>query len=185
MKTKEHICQVYDFVSIREAIMEKKEEEAKQLEQDNITLDLFTIRDMILNGFDPSSTEDLIKYGLIPEFIGRLPLVASIDNLSRDDLIKILTKPKNALLKQYAKMFELDNVELVFKESALRAVAEKALKRASGARGLRAVMEEVLLDVMFEIPSNPEIEKCIINKEAVTKNMPATLVKEEKDVVSI
>src|SRR6202000_2425446 len=103
--------------------------------------------------------EDLIKYGLIPEFIGRLPVVASVTNLDMDSLVKILSEPKNALVKQYTRLFEMDNVELEFSEDALEAVADQAILRGTGARGLRAIMEEVLLPVMFDVPSDDGIAR--------------------------
>ena len=103
--------------------------------------------------------EDLIKFGLIPEFIGRLPVVASVTSLDKDALVKILTEPRNALVKQYRKLFEMDGVELEFTEDALEAVADQAILRGTGARGLRAIMEEVLLPVMYDIPSRDDVAK--------------------------
>jgi ATP-dependent Clp protease ATP-binding subunit ClpX len=122
--------------------------------------------------------EDLIKYGLIPEFVGRLPVVCAIHNLKKEDLVEILTKPKNALVKQYKKFFEYDGVDLVFSEDALLAIAEKALSRASGARGLRSVLEGILLNVMYELPSQTNVSKCVITKDVVEKNIEPTLVTE-------
>lgn len=122
--------------------------------------------------------EDLLKYGLIPEFIGRLPVISAVDNLTENDLVKILTEPKNALVKQYKKFFEYDNVELVFTEGALKAIARKSLKRASGARGLRSVLEEILLNTMYELPSLRNIDKCVVTKEIVAKNLDPALVTE-------
>ena len=113
--------------------------------------------------------EDLLKYGLIPEFVGRLPVISAIHNLTDKDLMKILTKPKNALIKQYKKFFEYDNVELVFTDDALTSIARKALKRAGGARGLRAVLEGILLDVMYDLPSRENVTKCVITKEVLDK----------------
>lgn len=113
------------------------------------------------------SPEDLLKFGLIPEFIGRLPVMASLEKLTKDDLIRILTQPKNALVKQYQKLFEIDNIELEFTEDALEAIAEKALSRETGARGLRSIIEEVMLDVMYEVPSRYDISKVVITKENV------------------
>jgi len=120
--------------------------------------------------------EDLIKYGLIPEFIGRLPVVCAIHNLKDADLVEILTKPKNALVRQYKKFFEYDNVELVFSKDALMEIAKKALSRASGARGLRSVLEGILLNVMYELPSQTNVSKCVITKDVVKKNIKPTLV---------
>ena len=111
--------------------------------------------------------QDLLKFGLIPEFIGRLPIVATLKDLDTEALIKILKEPKNALVKQYTKLFEIDGVELEFEDEALNAIVEKAIERKTGARGLRSIIEEIMRDIMFEIPSNPNIEKCIITKETV------------------
>ena len=111
--------------------------------------------------------EDLLKYGMIPEFIGRLPVVVSLDALDETALIKILTEPKNALVKQYKKMLELDGVELEFTPDSLQAIAARTVKRNAGARGLRAIIEQLLLDVMYEIPSRSDVKKCVITKEMV------------------
>jgi len=120
--------------------------------------------------------EDLLKFGMIPEFIGRLPILTSVENLDRPALIEILTEPKNALVKQYQKLFELDEVELEFSPEALEVVADLAIKRGTGARGLRAIMEETLLGVMYEIPSKPEVAKVIITPQVVMKEAAPTLV---------
>lgn len=120
--------------------------------------------------------EDLLKFGMIPEFVGRLPVITSVDALDHDALMQILTEPKNALTKQYQKLFELDGVELEFSPEALTAVAEQAIKRGTGARGLRAIMEEVLLTVMFDTPSRKDIARVIITAESVTEQAPPTLV---------
>ena len=120
--------------------------------------------------------EDLLKFGMIPEFIGRLPILTSVENLDRPALMQILTEPKNALVKQYRKLFELDGVELEVSNEALEVVADLAIKRGTGARGLRAIMEETLLGVMYEIPSKPEVEKVIITPEVVLKEAAPTLV---------
>ena len=113
--------------------------------------------------------EDLLKYGLIPEFVGRLPIIVTLDALDENALIRILTEPRNALVKQYEKLFELDGVSLEFSQDALKGVAEEALKRNTGARGLRSILEEVMLDVMYDIPSRNDIAKCIITKETIQK----------------
>lgn len=126
--------------------------------------------------FEQVTPQDLLKYGLIPEFIGRLPIVASLHSLDRQALIDILTKPKNALVKQYKKLFEIDGVELVMEEDALHAIADKALERKTGARGLRSIMEEILTDVMFEIPSKKNVEKCIVDREVVLSGREPTLI---------
>ena len=120
--------------------------------------------------------EDLLKFGMIPEFIGRLPIITSVENLDRPALMEILTEPKNALVKQYQKLFELDEVELEFSPEALEVVADLAIKRGTGARGLRAIMEETLLGVMYEIPSKPEVAKVIITPQVVLKEEAPTLV---------
>jgi ATP-dependent Clp protease ATP-binding subunit ClpX len=120
--------------------------------------------------------EDLIKYGLIPEFIGRLPVVASVTNLDMESLVKILSEPKNALVKQYTRLFEMDGVELEFTQDALEAIAEQAIHRGTGARGLRAIMEEVLLPVMYDIPSRDDVAKVVVTKETVQDNVLPTIV---------
>jgi ATP-dependent Clp protease ATP-binding subunit ClpX len=111
--------------------------------------------------------EDLIKFGLIPEFIGRIPIHTTLDKLSLDALVRILSEPKNALVKQYKKLFQLEGVELKFVDEALHAVAEAAVERKSGARGLRAILESIMLDIMYDIPSNPEIRECVIGKGVI------------------
>jgi len=113
--------------------------------------------------------EDLIRFGLIPEFVGRLPVLATLNELTEDELVSILTEPKNALVKQYRKLFQLEDVSLRFSDAALRAIAREALKRKSGARGLRSIMENIMLDIMYELPSQPEIQECIINEEVILK----------------
>jgi ATP-dependent Clp protease ATP-binding subunit ClpX len=123
--------------------------------------------------------QDLLKYGLIPEFIGRLPIVVTLRTLDKDALIKILTEPKNALVKQYQKLFEIDDVHLEIESEALEAIAEKAIARSTGARGLRSIIEEIMLDIMYEIPSSDDIEKTIITKDTVEKKSEPTIVKNE------
>jgi ATP-dependent Clp protease ATP-binding subunit ClpX len=120
--------------------------------------------------------EDLIKFGLIPEFIGRLPVVASVTNLDKESLVTILSEPKNALVKQYNRLFEMDGVELEFTADALDAIADQAIHRGTGARGLRAIMEEVLLPVMYDIPSRDDVAKVVVTKETVQDNMLPTIV---------
>ncbi len=124
--------------------------------------------------------EDLIKFGLIPEFIGRIPILATLNELSLEALVRILTEPKNALTKQYKKLFELEDVELKFTDEVLMAVAKAALKRKSGARGLRAILESIMLEIMYDIPSVPEIRECVINEEVVTKGEPPLLLYENQ-----
>ncbi|HTX69825.1 MAG TPA: ATP-dependent Clp protease ATP-binding subunit ClpX [Thermoleophilia bacterium] len=122
--------------------------------------------------------EDLLDFGLIPEFIGRLPVVSAVHNLDEGDLMRILTEPRNALTKQYQKFFQLDGVELVFAEEALGAIAGKALDRGTGARGLRSIIEESLMGVMFDLPSRTDVRKCVITKETIEKGIDPTLLTE-------
>jgi len=129
-----------------------------------------------LDLFGDVMPEDLLKFGMIPEFIGRLPILTSVENLDRAALMQILTEPKNALVKQYQRLFELDGVDFEISQEALELVADLAIKRGTGARGLRAIMEETLLGVMYEIPSKPEIEKVIVTPEAVRKETAPTYV---------
>ena len=126
--------------------------------------------------FSEVMPEDLIKFGLIPEFIGRLPVVASVTNLDKESLVQILSKPKNALVKQYTRLFEMDGVELEFADDALEAIADQAIHRGTGARGLRAIMEEVLLPVMYDIPSRDDVAKVVVTKETVQDNVLPTIV---------
>ncbi len=120
--------------------------------------------------------EDLLKYGLIPEFVGRLPVITSVNNLDESALIDILTKPKNALVRQYQRFFEFDGVELEFTGESLQAIAEQAILRGTGARGLRAIMEEVLLNVMYELPSREDVTKCLVDRDVVLNGVNPTLV---------
>lgn len=124
--------------------------------------------------------QDLMKFGLIPEFIGRVPAVVTLDLLKREDLVRILKEPKNAIAKQYKKLFELDDVELQFKEDAYEAIADKAVERKTGARGLRAIMESCMTDIMYEIPSDENIERCIITKEVVEEGYPPEIIYKKK-----
>ena len=125
--------------------------------------------------------QDLLKFGLIPEFIGRLPIIATLEELDREALIKIATEPKNALVKQYKKLLELDGVELEFTREALEAIVDKAIERKTGARGLRSIIEEIMRDIMYDIPSNPKIEKCTITKETVTDKKGPELTMNENN----
>ncbi len=120
--------------------------------------------------------EDLLKFGLIPEFVGRLPIIVTLDALDEDALVRILLEPKNALVKQYQKLLQMDGIELEFKEDAVRAIAREALKRNTGARGLRAIIEDLMLDVMYDIPSRSDITKCVVTKEVVLKHESPLLV---------
>jgi ATP-dependent Clp protease ATP-binding subunit ClpX len=131
--------------------------------------------------FSEVMPEDLLKYGMIPEFVGRLPVITSVRHLDRDALVQILTEPRNALVKQYKRLFELDSVELEFTEDALEAVADQAILRATGARGLRAIMEEVLLSVMYEVPSRKDVARVVITRDVVLDNVNPTLVPREAE----
>ena len=131
--------------------------------------------------FQEMLPQDLLKYGLIPEFIGRLPIIATLKDLDKEALIKIATEPKNALVKQYQKLLEMDDVMLEFKQEALEAIVDKAIERKTGARGLRSIIEEIMRDIMFEIPSTPNISKCRITKETVLdKKEPEVVIDENK-----
>jgi len=123
--------------------------------------------------------QDLIKYGLIPEFVGRLPVIATLEELSETALIRILTEPKNAIIKQYQKLFSFDSVKLKFTDTALTAIAKEAIKRKTGARGLRAILEDVMLDLMYEIPSQSNVKECLITEEVITKREKPLLIYEE------
>ena len=130
--------------------------------------------------------QDLLKFGLIPEFIGRLPIIATLEDLDREALIRISTEPKNSLVKQYKKLLEIDGVELEFTREALEAIVDKAIERKTGARGLRSIIEEIMRDIMYDVPSNPKIEKCTITKETVLENKgPELVINENKNVEPI
>ena len=131
--------------------------------------------------FSQVRPEDLVKFGLIPEFIGRLPLIASVNKLDQAALVQILTEPRNALIKQYQKLFDLDGVELEFTDDAVLAIADKAMERGTGARGLRAIIEEVLLNVMYDVPSREDIGKVVVTGEVVSDNVNPTLVPREDE----
>ena len=122
--------------------------------------------------------EDLMNYGLIPEFIGRLPVISAVHQLCRDDLVQILTEPRNALTKQYKRFFSFDRVDLAFADESLAAIADRALERETGARGLRTIVEAALMDVMFELPSRDDVVKCVVTRETIEKGLPPTLVTE-------
>ena len=126
--------------------------------------------------FERVLPEDLIEYGMIPEFVGRLPVVAALHQLDRDDLVRILTEPRHALAKQFARFFEFDGIELVFADDSLEAIAEKALARETGARGLRSIIESNLLDVQFELPSRQDVSKCVVTRESIEKGQGPILV---------
>ena len=120
--------------------------------------------------------EDLVQFGLIPEFVGRMPIISAVHQLDREHLVQILTEPKNALTRQYQRFFEYDNAELVFHDDALWAIADQALARETGARGLRSIIEGALTDVMFELPSRSDIAKCIVTRDAIERGVRPTLV---------
>ena len=133
--------------------------------------------------FDQLLPQDLLKFGLIPEFVGRLPIVTTLRELDRESLIKIITEPKNSLVKQYKKLFKYDNVELDFEKEALESIVDKAIERKTGARGLRAIIEDIMRDIMYEIPSNPKIEKCIITKETVENGeAPKIIINNNREI---
>ena len=133
--------------------------------------------------FKHAMPQDFIKFGLIPEFIGRVPVTVSLDSLDREALVRILTEPKNSLVKQYQKLFELDGVELKFDKDAVEAIAEKSLERQTGARGLRAIMENVMMDLMYKIPSDTSITECTITKELVQQKGFMDSIDEEEEVL--
>src|ERR1700677_4062344 len=134
------------------------------------------VRNVNTDQFGEVMPEDLLKFGMIPEFVGRLPVITSVHNLDRDALIQILTEPRNALVKQYRRLFELDGVDLEFTPDSLEAIADQANLRGTGARGLRAIMEEVLQSVMYEVPSRKDVERVVITREAVLENVNPTIV---------
>jgi ATP-dependent Clp protease ATP-binding subunit ClpX len=129
--------------------------------------------------FGQVEPEDLIKFGLIPELVGRLPVVATLSELSEDALMQILTEPKNALVKQYNKLFGMEGVELEIRPSALKAIAKKALARKTGARGLRSILEQSLIDTMFELPNSSNVEKVVVEESTIEENKPPLLVYRE------
>mgnify|MGYP001048047951 FL=1 len=138
------------------------------------------LEDNVLSYVEP---EDLIKYGMIPEFVGRFPIIATLEELNENALVEILTKPKNALVKQYQKLFSMDGVKLIFTDDALHAIAKKALERKTGARALRSILEDIMLDVMYIIPSEKGISECIINEEVVEKKSSPILIYKQKEKV--
>jgi ATP-dependent Clp protease ATP-binding subunit ClpX len=125
--------------------------------------------------------QDLLKFGLIPEFVGRLPVIATLDELDEDALVRILKEPKNALVKQYQKLLEMDRVSLKFTDDALVAVAQEAMKRKSGARGLRAILERAMLDLMYDLPSQKNVQECLINEDFIIKHAAPILTYETKE----
>ena len=141
------------------------------------------IRDRSNNSADEllaeAMPEDFVKFGLIPELIGRVPVVVALSGLDEDALIRILKEPKNSLIRQYTKLFEMDGVRFTVEEDALRAIAAKTVERKTGARGLRAIMEEIVIDAMFTVPSDPSVTECIVTKEVVTEGAPVKLIRRE------
>ena len=135
--------------------------------------------------FEQILPQDLLKFGMIPEFIGRLPIIATLKELNREALIKITTEPKNALVKQYKKLLKMDDVELEFEQEALEAIVDKAIERKTGARGLRSIIEEIMRDIMFDIPSNEKIEKCIITKDTVLNNAGPRIIENPNKVKKV
>jgi ATP-dependent Clp protease ATP-binding subunit ClpX len=129
--------------------------------------------------FSQVEPEDLIKFGLIPELVGRLPVVTTLSELTEEALIQILTEPKNALVKQYGKLFAMEGVELEIRPTALKAIAKKALDRKTGARGLRSIIEQSLIDTMFELPNSSNVEKVVVDESTVDENKPPLLVYRE------
>ena len=129
--------------------------------------------------------QDLIQYGLIPEFVGRLPVVATLSELDEDALVRILSEPKNAITKQYQRLFEMENVELDFRNDALHAVAKKAMERKTGARGLRTILEQVLLDTMYELPSAEDVTKVVVDEAVINGDAQPYLIYEGSDLKSV
>lgn len=128
-----------------------------------------------------TETQDLINYGLIPEFIGRLPVIASLNDLDEKSLIEILTKPRNALIKQYQKLFDIENVKLKFTKDAIAAIARESIKKKSGARGLRAILEDIMLDIMYEVPSKDNVEECVISEDVIMKKDKPIVVYQQRE----
>jgi len=159
------------FVGIEEII--RKRTGRRRLGFAGSEVDQEITKDVVLHDVQP---EDLLKFGLIPEFVGRLPVIATLDELNEDALMRILQEPKNALTKQYCKLFEMEGVHLNFTDDALWAIAQEAMKRKSGARGLRAIMENTMLDVMYEMPSQPNIKEVVITGEVMARNEPPIVV---------
>ena len=141
--------------------------------------------DLVSKVLQDVEPEDLIKYGLIPEFVGRLPVIATLEELDEDALVQILTEPKNALTKQYQKLFEMEGVELEFREDALRAIAKKALQRKTGARGLRTILENVLLDTMYDLPSMTNATKVVVDDAVVTGETKPYIIYESDEPAAV
>lgn len=161
------------FVGLEEVIKKRIGKRTVGFLSETVKMD----EENILSQVEP---EDLIKYGMIPEFVGRFPVIATLNQLDEDALIEILTKPKNALVRQYQKLFNIDGVKLTFTEDALKAIAKKAIERKTGARALRSILEDIMLDVMYLIPSEKGIAECIINEDVVNKKAQTLLMYKEK-----
>lgn len=131
--------------------------------------------------FTDLEPEDLLKFGLIPEFVGRLPVLATLEDLDEDALVTILTQPKNALVKQYQRLFELEDTQLTFTEDALSAIAKRAIERKTGARGLRSILEDILLDTMFDLPGLETVKEVVVNEEAVTSDAKPLMIHGESE----
>ena len=164
------------FADLEKVISERTEKSSIGFSGEVISKDSSKDISKLLRQVQP---EDLIKFGLIPEFVGRLPVIANLDELDEEALVNILTEPKNALVKQYHKLFAMENVELEFTDGFLRAVAKSTMKRKSGARGLRSIMENVLIDIMYDLPSIDDLEKVIVSEDAIEKNAGPLLIYKE------
>ena len=151
----------------------------KQIGFSEEEIDAAKAADLELNPFHEIEPDDLLRYGLIPELVGRLPVVVSLEQLDEDALVQILLEPKNALTKQYKKLFQIENVGLTFEPDALRAIAQRAIKRNTGARGLRAILEAMMTDIMFELPARDDVREIVITKESVLNDRPPLLVTEQ------
>ncbi len=156
-----------------EDVIERREGQSRIGFTDKVKSERTVDMDELMQGVLP---EDLIEFGLIPEFVGRVPIVSAIHHLTKEDLVTILTEPRNALTKQFQRFFSFDGIELMFAKEALASIADKALERESGARGLRSIIEGVLLEVMYELPSRRDVSKCVVTKETIVKGLKPTLV---------
>ncbi|HSQ97777.1 MAG TPA: ATP-dependent Clp protease ATP-binding subunit ClpX [Rickettsiales bacterium] len=164
------------FVGLEKLVAERSEETTIGFGANVKTKDDKKLKELI----NQVETDDLIKFGLIPELVGRLPVVCNIDELTEEDLIRVLTEPKNSIVKQYEKLFKLEGVEIIFEKEALHAIANKAIKRKTGARGLRSIVEDLLIETMFEIPSDKDVEKVTITKDTViNKEKPKIFLKKK------
>ncbi len=147
-------------------------------QKEHIRVEEKKVFDLIRTGLEP---EDLVRYGLIPEFVGRLPVIATLEELDQEALVRILTEPRNSLTKQYGKLFEMENVEVDFRDDGLRAIACKAMERKTGARGLRSILESVLLDSMYRIPSEQNVSKVVIDESVIMGDSEPLIVYETQE----